>query len=218
MEAWQVIIEGRFTSSDTLFPAGNGCWPIYRVGGAKSRRCRRLRLQLFYHRTRSYRRSRNLVLLEQILLATGFDLRLSTLAGQSDGLVAISLPGDGTGVARNSGVANPPMARAPGRIPLFYRDAIPGTRVLGCLSVPLLACSGPFPVSCVPRDYCAHGTRNSPAAQAPAALASTNWLSAVRSITSLVDCPHLASERDVYRHQNALAHHDRKKSHGLDGP
>src|SRR5271157_4449386 len=112
----------------------------------------------------------------------------------------------------------PAMARAPGRIPLFYRDVIAGTRVPGCLSVPVLACSGPFPVSCVPRDYWARGTRNSLAAQAPAALASSNWLCAVRSITSLVDRPHLASERNVYRHQNALARHDRKKSHGLDGP
>jgi protein O-mannosyl-transferase len=64
--------------------------------------------------------------------------------------------------------------RADGRTALFYRNVNPCIGLFECISIHLLAGSGPFPIPGEPWDYRARGSRNSLAARMPAALASGN--------------------------------------------
>src|SRR5580704_4861561 len=125
------------------------------------------------------------------------------MVGQPDCLVAISLP-DGSALAPGRfDLAEPSVAGAPGRSTIFHCNALPGIGLFKCVSIPLFAGGGPFPIPCEPGDYRARGSRNSLVGQTRAALDSTNWLSVLLNIADLAGHPYLAPECHVHQHRNS---------------
>src|SRR5215475_15900994 len=93
VEARHAVLQRRCLAAHAFLWSFTGFRNLYGVDGTKVYRSARIRLQLFFRRTDPDRRPRNLVLSGEAGVAGKPDIHLSTLAGQSQRLVAVPVPG-----------------------------------------------------------------------------------------------------------------------------
>ena len=119
------------------FAAGRGRRAGYFLDGTQVRGGRGSGFPVDAHRAVPAGGTGRLVLPGQAVLAGRFDLRLSSLAHQPGGVVAIPVSGRGDVVAGGVVGVAAAMARAAGRGALFRRHAVSGPGLLQCVHVHL---------------------------------------------------------------------------------